>query len=267
VAIREEVSGPQSLDYGVGLMKLADLEKTRRRGPEAAGFYTKALQVLGDRLESAPALMYLGLRKTDPEEAINYFERAQRLDPSLAGQALLWMAVSRERQQNSAEAEALYNSALAAANPNSADAVNAMQLLARLLKEQGREDEGKVMLEFATASLKALYLQADARRGSVQASSDVFRAGGGVMPPAVLAKIEPEYSQEARFAKYSGTVVLYMEVRPDGIAQNIRIVKGLGLGLDETAMAAIEKWRFRPGTKDGVPVTVAAHVEVNFKLM
>ena len=168
-----------------------------------------------------------------------------------------------------------------------------MQLLARLLKEQGREDEGKVILERATASLKALSEQAAAQRrilqsgptptfrvttqdgqqaaanaapGSGQTGSNVYRVGGGVMPPAVLAKMEPEYSQEARFAKYTGTVVLYLEVRPDGIAENIRIVKGVGMGLDESAIAAIERWRFRPGAKDGVPVTVAAHVEVNFKL-
>jgi TonB family protein len=267
VAIREEVSGNQSPDYGVGLMKIADLAKTRRHSAEAEAFYNKALLVLGDRPEAAPALMYLGLRKKNPTEAIEYFQRAQRLDPSLAGQAMTWSALVREREQNPAEAEALYNSALAAVNPNSADAVNTMQLYARLLKDQGREDEAKAMLERASVALKALYLQADAQRGTAQASSDVFRVGGGVMPPAVLAKIEPEYSQEARFAKYSGTVALYVEIGPDGVARNMRIVKGLGLGLDESAIAAIERWRFRPGTKDGVPVTVAAHIEVNFKLL
>src|SRR5260221_13763087 len=123
------------------------------------------------------------------------------------------------------------------------------------------------MVERATSGLKALYLQVDAQRGTVQASPDVFRVGGRVTPPSLLSKIDPEYSQEARFAKYSGTVALYLEVRPDGIAQNIRIVKGLGLGLDENAIAAIEKWRFRPGTKDGVPVTVPAHIDGNFKLL
>ena len=290
-AIREEVAGKQSPEYGIGLMKIADLAKVRRRSAEAEAFYNKALQVLGDRLESAPALMYLGLRKTSPAEAIDYFQRAQLLDPSLAGQAMTWIAVAREREQKPAEAEALYNSALAAVNPNSADAVNTLQLLARLLNEQGREDEGKAMLERASVVQKVLSEQAaqqlqssptptfrvitrDGQQGAMnaapaakQSSSNVFRVGGGVMPPAVLAKIDPEYSQEARFAKYSGTVVAYVEIGPDGIARNIRIVKGVGLGLDESAIAAIEKWRFRPGTKDGVPVTVAAHIEVNFKLL
>jgi protein TonB len=119
------------------------------------------------------------------------------------------------------------------------------------------------MLERATIAQKELYRQT----AQTPAGSDVLRVGGGVLPPSVLSKSEPEYSQEARFAKYAGTVLVYLEIRPDGIPQNIRIVKGLGLGLDESAIASIEKWRFRPGTKDGVPVTVAAHVEVNFRLM
>jgi TonB family protein len=78
--------------------------------------------------------------------------------------------------------------------------------------------------------------------------------------------MDPEYTEEARFAKYVGAVVLYIEIGPDGIARNMRIVKGIGLGLEESAIAAIEKWRFKPGTKDGLPVTVKANVEVNFKL-
>jgi TonB family protein len=260
-AIREEISGKQSLDYGIGLLKIADLAKTRHRNSEAEAFYTKALSVMGDRPEAAPALMYLGLRKTDPTESIGYFQRAQRLDPSLAGQAMTWTAVARGREQNPAEAEALYNSALAAEAPDSADAVTTLQLYARFLQERGREDEGKAVLERATVAQKALYRQA------APAGSNVFRIGDGVQPPSLLIKVEPEYSQEARFAKYVGTVVISVEIRPDGTPQNIRITRGLGLGLDESAIAAIEKWRFRPGTKDGVPVTVAANIEVNFRLL
>jgi len=95
----------------------------------------------------------------------------------------------------------------------------------------------------------------------------VFRVGGGVTAPAVLYKIDPEYSEEARKAKYSGTVVLYIEVDATGHARNLRVVKGIGLGLDEKAMEAVNKWRFKPGLKDGKPVVVAAHIEVNFRLL
>jgi len=95
----------------------------------------------------------------------------------------------------------------------------------------------------------------------------VFRAGGGVSAPVLLFKVEPEYSEEARKAKYQGTVVVYIEVDPNGHARNPRIMRSLGLGLDEKAIEAIEKWRFRPGYKDGKPVTVMATIEVNFRLL
>jgi TonB family protein len=95
----------------------------------------------------------------------------------------------------------------------------------------------------------------------------VYRVGGGVTAPALLYKVEPEYSEEARKAKYQGTVVVYAEVDPNGRAMNLRIMQSLGLGLDEKALEAIKKWRFRPGYKDGKPVTVAATIEVNFRLL
>ena len=95
----------------------------------------------------------------------------------------------------------------------------------------------------------------------------VFRVGGGVTAPALLFKVEPEYSEEARKAKYQGTVLLYIQVDPSGKATNIKVVRSLGLGLDEKAMEAVKKWKFKPGYKDGKPVTVEATIEVNFRLL
>ncbi len=95
----------------------------------------------------------------------------------------------------------------------------------------------------------------------------VFRVGGGVTAPALLYKVEPEYSEEARKAKYQGTVVLYVEVDTAGKARNLRVIRSLGLGLDEKAIEAVQKWKFRPGQKNGQPVVVAATIEVNFRLL
>jgi TonB family protein len=94
-----------------------------------------------------------------------------------------------------------------------------------------------------------------------------FRVGGGVSQPQVLTKIDPEYSEEARKAKYSGTVLLQLVVDIDGKAKNIKVVKGVGLGLDEKAVEAVQKWKFIPGKKNGTPVPVYATVEVNFRLL
>ncbi|HYW46152.1 MAG TPA: energy transducer TonB [Bryobacteraceae bacterium] len=96
---------------------------------------------------------------------------------------------------------------------------------------------------------------------------NVFKVGGGVSAPILLHKVEPEYSEEARKAKYQGTVLLYIEVSPDGKATNIRVARSLGLGLDEKAIEAVKQWKFKPGYKNGTPVTVAATIEVNFRLL
>jgi TonB family protein len=95
----------------------------------------------------------------------------------------------------------------------------------------------------------------------------VYRVGGGVTAPTLLQKIEPEYSEEARKAKYQGTVTLYIQVDPSGKAINMKVLHSLGLGLDEKAMEAVKKWKFKPGTKDGKAVTVEAQIEVNFRLL
>jgi protein TonB len=95
----------------------------------------------------------------------------------------------------------------------------------------------------------------------------VYRVGSGVTAPTLIYKVEPEYSEEARKAKWQGTVILYVEINERGLPQNPRVIRAVGLGLDEKAIEAVMKWRFRPGMKDGKPVTVAAQVEVNFRLL
>ncbi len=94
----------------------------------------------------------------------------------------------------------------------------------------------------------------------------VYRIGGGVSAPVLIQKVEPEYTEQARAAKYQGTVLLYVEIGPDGAPTNIRVQRSLGLGLDEKAIEAVKQWRFKPGEKDGNPVPVSATIEVNFRL-
>jgi protein TonB len=95
----------------------------------------------------------------------------------------------------------------------------------------------------------------------------VYRVGGGVSQPSVLFKVDPEYSEEARKAKYSGTVTLAVVVDADGHARDIHVVKSLGMGLDEKAVEAVQKWKFKPGMKGGAAVNVRATIEVNFRLL
>jgi periplasmic protein TonB len=95
----------------------------------------------------------------------------------------------------------------------------------------------------------------------------VFRIGGGVSAPTLVFKVEPEYSEEARKAKFQGVVVLQVVVDEKGQPQNLRVVRTLGLGLDEKAIEAVKKWRFKPALRNGQPVAVAATIEVNFRLL
>jgi TonB family protein len=88
----------------------------------------------------------------------------------------------------------------------------------------------------------------------------------GLTPPILLAKVEPAYTPQANAAKRQGTVVLSLQVGPDGVPRNVTVVRGLGLGLDERAVEAVQKYRFVPAEKDGKPVAVNARVEVNFRL-
>ena len=89
----------------------------------------------------------------------------------------------------------------------------------------------------------------------------------GVTPPQLVYKVEPEFSEEARKAKHQGVVVLTIDVDPSGNVRNVRVRQSLGLGLDEKAIEAVSRWRFRPAILNGKPVATEATVQVNFQLM
>ncbi len=94
-----------------------------------------------------------------------------------------------------------------------------------------------------------------------------FKIGGGVSAPVATFKPEPEYSEEARKAKYQGEVWLSVVVDEKGVPQDIKVTRKLGLGLDEKAIEAVRKWRFKPGMKDGKAVPVMATIAVSFHLL
>jgi protein TonB len=94
----------------------------------------------------------------------------------------------------------------------------------------------------------------------------IFHVGGGVSPPRQIYAPEPEFSEEARKAKYQGVCTLGLIVGTDGRPSNIHVLSALGMGLDEKAIEAVKNWRFEPAMKDGHPVRVEIAVEVDFHL-
>ncbi len=82
-------------------------------------------------------------------------------------------------------------------------------------------------------------------------------------------KREPEYSDEARKARYQGSVTLLVEIDGSGnvMPGSIRVTRSLGLGLDEKAIQAVSEWRFKPGMKGGNPTAMQVEVTVDFRLL
>jgi periplasmic protein TonB len=98
------------------------------------------------------------------------------------------------------------------------------------------------------------------------AGGGLYRVGGGVTAPVALNNVEAEFSDEARRAKYQGVCIISLIVDAQGNPQNPRVVRALGMGLDEKALEAVRKYRFRPAMKGNTPVPVMISVEVNFRL-
>ena len=90
--------------------------------------------------------------------------------------------------------------------------------------------------------------------------------GGGVTPPTTISAPDPEYSEQARQKRYEGTVRLWCIVDVDGLLKDIRVQRSLGEGLDQKAIEAVKKWKFRPATFEGDPVPVMINIDLNFRM-
>jgi protein TonB len=90
--------------------------------------------------------------------------------------------------------------------------------------------------------------------------------GGSVSKPIVLYSVEPEFSEEARKAKFSGNVQVYLLVDAQGNPSNVKVVRGVGMGLDEKAKDAVMQYKFKPAMKNGKPVKVDLYIDVNFQI-
>ncbi|MPZ18197.1 MAG: TonB family protein [Luteitalea sp.] len=93
-----------------------------------------------------------------------------------------------------------------------------------------------------------------------------YRPGSGVEPPVIVREVKPDYTEEARRRNIIGEVLLEVVVQRDGTVGDVRMLRGLGFGLDDQAMRAVKQWRFRPATLRDVPVDVLVEVAVDFNL-
>jgi protein TonB len=94
----------------------------------------------------------------------------------------------------------------------------------------------------------------------------VYQVGGSVRPPIPIYTPDPEFSEEARKAKFSGNVVVSLIVGADGRPRSVHVLRGVGMGLDEKAIEAVQQYKFKPATQNGKAVAVYLNVEVNFQI-
>jgi protein TonB len=94
----------------------------------------------------------------------------------------------------------------------------------------------------------------------------LYHVGGGVSPPVLIYSVDAEFSDEARRAKYQGVSVVSLIVDAHGLPQRIRVVRKLGMGLDEKAVEAVRQYKFKPSTYQGKAVPVEITIEVNFHI-
>jgi TonB family protein len=97
--------------------------------------------------------------------------------------------------------------------------------------------------------------------------SPLLGVGGRVLPPQATHMVDPQFSEQARAAKLSGIVLVNLIVDTNGMPRNVRVLRGVGMGLDEAAVESVKQYTFRPATMDGKPVAVLINVEVNFQIL
>jgi protein TonB len=93
-----------------------------------------------------------------------------------------------------------------------------------------------------------------------------YRPGSGIEPPRLLREVKAEYTEDARRRNITGDVLLEIVIRRDGTVGTVRVLQGLGGGLDERATYAVRQWRFSPARRKGTPVDVLVEVAVEFTL-
>jgi TonB family protein len=206
-------------------------------------------------------------------EAERYYERGLTAgDPNSLEVARIFKfrGLLFETQGRTQEAEHDFLSALTVEERLSGaegDLANTLQLYGRLLRSAGRVPEAEA-LEIRAAKLRTEHLRTLANKGRCSSADPVvsMKNREGMFSPVVFEQQEPVYTDLARLAKLQGAVVVYFEVATDGKICNVRVIKPLGLGLDENAMEAVKNWRFEPGARFGYAVHVGATTEVNFRL-
>jgi protein TonB len=105
-----------------------------------------------------------------------------------------------------------------------------------------------------------------AAQSKAQAIDQAVAITDDITPPRLAEVASPEYTDEAKKHKVEGTVTLLIVIDKKGDVVDAKVVKGLGHGLDESAVVAVKEWKYKPAEKNGAPVSVKMEVTVDFYL-
>ena len=97
-------------------------------------------------------------------------------------------------------------------------------------------------------------------------ATPTYKIGGDVRPPVLIHSVDPEFSRADRSQSFNGTVHVDLTIDVKGVPQNVHVVQGVGEPFDQSAVKAVSRYRFKPATKDGIPVPVELHVSVNIRI-
>lgn len=102
--------------------------------------------------------------------------------------------------------------------------------------------------------------------GSFGEGEGPFNVGGDITPPVKIHDPQPGYTEEARMARIQGIVLLQAVLDPQGNVTRLQVLKGLPLGLTESALETVAQWKYKPATRDGKPVAVYLHLAISFSI-
>lgn len=245
-----------------GLYREADPIARQAWGPESAE-YASLLNEIG-------RYYHLRVRHADAEQfyrlAFGIRTRVLGREHPEVASTVTNLAVLYENQVLYRKAEGYYRTALAirekSLGPDHPDTVVTLEHFARLLHKLSRPDDAAPLEERARA-----FRNSQAAAATETVDLGPLASGDSVQPAALLERSEPEYTDEARIANHEGSVLLQVDVDTDGYARNIRVLRHLGLGLDEMAIEAVRQWRFRPARRRGEKVPARVRLEIAFGLM
>jgi TonB family protein len=267
------------------LMRLARLYRAQGDLAKPEDLYREALREAEAALDAqSPDLAryfnevgryYHARRKYDL--AGEYYRRAFALRVKVFGKehaevadSICNLAVLYENQALNDKAEVYYEYALKirelALGPDDVRTIEALEHQARLFQKMHRSEEAGKLLERSRA-YRAARAAEIAATGPAIPAGEAVDPGPGIQPPQLEERVEPEYTEEARIARHEGTVVLQADISTDGHAGNFRLLRSLGLGLDEKAVEAVRHWVFEPARQGRNSVPFRAVLEIHFRVL